>query len=78
MSILEAAPDGSPQDAESMEAAQALSVLLAETPATTPECLVSQIEWLAEDYYDCVRCNALPAHDLIFATLAKGVGNIKQ
>lgn len=72
------ASDDTPEEIEYMDAAQALSILLANTPATSPEDLIAQIAWFKADLGDFVLGNTLPDHDMILETLAKGVANIKQ
>ncbi|MGJ5621074.1 hypothetical protein [Sulfitobacter sp. MF3-043] len=70
------APDDSEEEAMQHDAAQALSILLATTPATNAQDLIAQIEWFKEDMGQYVFGNAAPAHDKIFDTLLKSVRNI--
>ncbi|GIT88485.1 hypothetical protein [Roseobacter sp. OBYS 0001] len=71
------ATDDTPEETRHMDTAEALSILLASTPATSPEDLIAQIAWFKEDLGQYVLGNASSAHDLIFEALAKGVANIK-
>ncbi|MCX7565512.1 hypothetical protein OS189_04030 [Sulfitobacter sp. F26169L] len=50
------------------EAAQALSVLLVSTPATTLASMIAQIERPSEDLGQYVIGNAFLAHDQVFDT----------
>ncbi|ABG31101.1 hypothetical protein CEP88_17255 [Roseobacter denitrificans] len=72
------ASDDTPEETEHMDTAEALSILLASTPATSPENLIAQIAWFKEDLGDFVLGNTLPDHDMIFEASSKGVANIKK
>ena len=70
--------DNSPNEVATMEAEQSLSVLIATTPAMSPDGLVAQIEWFKEDLGGYVLGNASPAHDLILETPVESVVNLRD
>ena len=71
-----ASPDDTIEERTQTEAVQALSVLLATTPAATPESLIALIEWFREDLGEHLLGDASPAQDQIFDTLIKSVEHI--
>ena len=78
MDAEKSAPDNSTKEKDLFNTAEALSKLIATTPATTLEGMAAQLAWFKEDLGGYIFGNAAPEHDQIFDTLQNSAANIAR